>query len=151
MFRNKISPFILKSVHPSLSHTKKVLKCTLVNSTYHWKSPSEWPNKVLFPALNLSKTSATSSFDAHIDTKNDSFLNHVFKTKAVAELNGLHTVWEVQRPQLLTKLAGSVQVPHSAGFVFNKIAVSCKRLHPPASGLSSTPLSIIEPYEPSYD
>ena len=44
-------------------------------------------NKFLFPALNSSNNFATLDYEAHINTKIDYSINHVFKTMFVAELN----------------------------------------------------------------
>ena len=49
-------------------------------------------NKFLFPALNSSNNFATIDYEAHINTKIDYSINHVFKSMSVAELNTLHTI-----------------------------------------------------------
>ena len=46
-------------------------------------------------------------YEAHINTKIDYSINHVFKTMSGAELSTLHTICEVERTQLLTILAMS--------------------------------------------
>ena len=74
-------------------------------------------NKFIFPALNVSNNFATKDYDAHINTKIDYTLNHVFRSMTVQELNTLHTVSELERNQLLTKQAMSVQNPQLAGFL----------------------------------
>ena len=48
--------------------------------------------KLLFPALNPSNNFATFDSEAHINTKSDYFVNHVFKTMFVAELTTLDTI-----------------------------------------------------------
>ena len=58
--------------------------------------------KYRFPALNVSNNFATLDYDAHINTKIDSTINHVIKSMTVQELNTLHTVCELERTQLLT-------------------------------------------------
>ena len=58
--------------------------------------------KYTFPALNISNNFATIDYDAHIKTKIDFTINHVFKSMTVQELNTLHTVCELERTQLLT-------------------------------------------------
>ena len=68
--------------------------------------------KYVFPALNKSNNFATIDYDAHINTKIDFTINHVFKSMTVQELNTLHTVCELERTQLLTLLAMSVKNPH---------------------------------------
>ena len=73
--------------------------------------------KYIFPALNVSNDFATLDFDAHINTKIDFTINHVFKSMRVQELNTLHTVCELERTQLLTILAMSVKNPQLAGFL----------------------------------
>ena len=62
-----------------------------------------------FPALNISNRFATLDYDAHINTKIDFTINHVFKSMTVQELNTLHTYCELERTQLLTILAMSVK------------------------------------------
>ena len=71
--------------------------------------------KYIFPALNVSNNFATLDYDAHINTKNDFTINHVFKPMTVQELKTLHTVCELERTQLLTILAMSVKNPQLAG------------------------------------
>ena len=77
-------------------------------------------NKFLFPALNSSNKFATIDYEAHINTKIDYSINHVFKSMSVAELNTLHTICEVERTQLLTILAMSVKNPQLAGFLLTQ-------------------------------
>ena len=74
-------------------------------------------NKYVFSALNVSNNFATIDYDAHINTKIDYTINHVFRSMIVQELNTLHTVCELERNQLLTILAMSVQNPQLAGFL----------------------------------
>ena len=73
--------------------------------------------RYIFPALNISNTFATLDYDAHINTKIDFTINHVFKSMTVQELNTLHTICELERTQLLTILAMSVKNPQLAGFL----------------------------------
>ena len=73
--------------------------------------------KYIFPALNISNNFATIDYDAHINTKIDFTINHVFISMTVQELNTLHTVCELERTQLLTILAMSVKNPQLAGFL----------------------------------
>ena len=77
-------------------------------------------DKLLFPALNSSNNLATIDYEAHINTKLDYSINHVFKSMSVAELNTLHTICEVERTQLLTILAMSVKNPQLAGFLLTQ-------------------------------
>ena len=74
-------------------------------------------NKYVFPALNVSNNFATIDYDAHINTKIDYTINHVFRSMSVQELNTPHTVCESERNQLLTILSMSVQNPQLAGFL----------------------------------
>ena len=74
-------------------------------------------NKFIFPAFNVSNNFVTNDYDAQIITKIDSTINHVFRSMTVQELNTLHTVCELERNQLLTILAMSVQNPQFAGFL----------------------------------
>ena len=73
-------------------------------------------NKFVFPALNVSNNFTTIDYDAHINTKIDYTINHVFRSMTVQELNTLHTICELERNQLPTILAMSVQNPQPAGF-----------------------------------
>ena len=73
--------------------------------------------KYIFPALNIANNFATIDYDAHINTKLDFTINHVFKSMTVQELNTLHTVCELERTQLLTIPAMSVKNPQLAGFL----------------------------------
>ena len=74
-------------------------------------------NKFIFPALNVSNNFATIDYDAHINTRIDYTINHVFRSMTVQELNTLHTKCELERNQLLTILAMSEQNPQLAGFL----------------------------------
>ena len=74
-------------------------------------------NKLVFPALNVSNNFATIDYDAHINTKTDYTISHVSRSMTVQELNTLHTICELERNQLLTILAMSVQNPQLAGFL----------------------------------
>ena len=74
-------------------------------------------NKFVFPALNVSNNFATIDYDAHINTKIDYTINHVFRSMTVQELNTFHTICELEKNQLLTILAMSVQNPQLAGFL----------------------------------
>ena len=67
--------------------------------------------------MNISNNFATLDYDAHINTKIDFTINHVFKSMTVQELNTLHTICELERTQLLTILAMSVKNPQLAGFL----------------------------------
>ena len=71
----------------------------------------------VFPALNVSNNFATIDYDAHINTKIDYTINHVFRSVTVQELNTLHTICKLEGNQLLTILAMSVQNPQLAGFL----------------------------------
>ena len=74
-------------------------------------------NEFVFPALNVSNNFATIDYDAHINTKIDYTINHVFRSMTVQELNTLQTICELERNQLLTILAMSVQNHQLAGFL----------------------------------
>ena len=75
--------------------------------------------KYIFPALRVSNNFATLDYDAHINTKIDFKINHVFKSMTVQQLNTLHTVCELQRPKLLKILAMAVKNPQLAGFLLS--------------------------------
>ena len=81
-------------------------------------------NKFVFPelfslcfALNISNSFATNDFDAHINTKINYTVNHVFRSMTVQKLNTLHTVCELERNLLLTILTVSVQKSQVAGYL----------------------------------
>ena len=73
--------------------------------------------KSIFPALNVSNNFATLDHDAHIKTKIDFTIDHLFKSMTVQELNTLHTICKLERTQSLTILAMSVKNPQLAGFL----------------------------------
>ena len=73
--------------------------------------------KLVFCALNVSNNFATINYDAHINTKIDYTINHVFRSMTLKELNIFHTACELERNQLLTVLAISVQNLQLAGFL----------------------------------
>ena len=74
--------------------------------------------KYIFPALSVSNEIATLDYNAHINTKINFTINHVFKSMTVQELDTLHTICElVERTQLLTILAMSVKNPQLARFL----------------------------------
>ena len=74
-------------------------------------------NKFIFPALKFSDNFAIIDCDDHINTKIDYTISHVFPSMTVQELNTLHSVCEIERNQLPTQLAMSVQNPQLAGFL----------------------------------
>ena len=49
-------------------------------------------NQFKYPALNVSNNFATIDYDAHINTKINYAINHVFRAMTLQELNTLHTV-----------------------------------------------------------
>ena len=77
-------------------------------------------NKFIFPAINVSNNFATIDYDSHVNTKMDKTINHVFRSMTVQELNTLHKIFELERNQLLTILAMSVQNPQLAGFLLTR-------------------------------
>ena len=85
-------------------------KIVLASTTQHY----------VFPALNVTNNFATIDYDAHINTKTDYTVNHVFRSMTVQDLNTLHTCCELERNQLLTKLAMSVQNSQLAGFLLTE-------------------------------
>ena len=88
-------------------------------------------NKFVFHALNVSNNFATIDYDAHINTKIDYTNTHVFRSMTVQELNTYHTICELERNQLLTILAMSVQKPQLAGFLLKTFCTS--KAPPPGS------------------
>ena len=74
-------------------------------------------NKLIFPALNISNNFATIDYDAHINKKIDYTTNHAFRSMTVQELNTLQSACELERNQLLTIPAMSVQNTQLAAFL----------------------------------
>ena len=60
----------------------------------------------------------------HVETKKDYTKNHVFCHMTVQEFKSLHTVCKLERNQILTILAMSVQNPALAGFFHPEIEVT---------------------------
>ena len=58
---------------------------------------SSWnsDNQLLSHASNHATSFAILDYEAHINTKID-YLNHVFKTMTIAEINSLQTIFEVE-------------------------------------------------------
>ena len=56
------------------------------------------------PALNVSNNFATSDYDAHINTRRDYTINHIFRFMTVQELDTLHTLCELERINTLQYL-----------------------------------------------
>ena len=73
-----------RTTKPSKSTINEYIsgKIVLINSN----------TKVMFPAFNISNNFATNDYDAHINTKINYTINHVFLSMTVQELNTLHTV-----------------------------------------------------------
>ena len=70
-------------------------------------------NKGFFPPLNslLPTSFGTVEYDAHIKAKIEHSINHVFNSKNIQQLIELHHICELERTQLLTIFAMSVQNP----------------------------------------
>ena len=89
-------------------HTGQPNPSSIINKYFSGKIVlNNFSNKYVFPALNVSNI----DYDAHINTKIDYTIIHVFRSMTVQELNTLHNVCELERNQLLTILAMSVQNP----------------------------------------
>ena len=65
----------------------------------------------VFPALNVFNNFATIDYDAHINTKIEYTFKHVIRSMTVQQFITLHTIWELERNQLLTILAMYIQNP----------------------------------------
>ena len=98
-------------------HTGQPNPSSMIHQHISGKIILNTSNKYIFPALNVSNNFATTDYDAHINTKIDYTINHVFRSMTVQELNTLHTLFELESKQLLTILAMSVQNPQLAGFL----------------------------------
>ena len=70
--------------------------------------------KYVFSVLNVSNNFATIVYDVIINTRIDYTIIHVLCSMTVQEINVLHTVCELERNQLLTKLAMAVKNPQLA-------------------------------------
>ena len=77
--------------------------------------PIKENDKCLLPPLNSTNIFTTIDYNAHVNTKNDYGIKHVFETMTVLELNTLNTVCELERTQFLTILAVSGKNPQLAG------------------------------------
>ena len=98
-------------------HTGQPNPQSIINEYITGKIVLDSPTKHVFPALNVSNNFANIDYDAHIITKINYTINHVFRSMTVQEFNTLHTICELERNQLLTILAMSVQNPQLAGFL----------------------------------
>ena len=91
---------------------------SIINEDITGKIVSDSTTKhYVIPALNVFNNFATIDYDVHINTKIGYTINHVFLSMTVQELNTFHTICELERNQLLTTLAMSVQNPQLAGFL----------------------------------
>ena len=70
----------------------------------------------VFPALNVSNNFATIDYNAHIITKSDYTINHVFRSMTVQELNTLHIICELERSQLLKYFLCPFKSPNRQDF-----------------------------------
>ena len=96
-----------------------------------------------FRAPNVSNNFATIDLDAHMNTKKDYTINitHVFRSMSVHELITLHTICELERNQLLTILAMSVQNPQLAGVLLTGNRSSFHYVEGSTAWLYDCPLS----------
>ena len=98
-------------------HTGQPNQQSMINESISEKIVLDNSNtKFIFPALIVSNNFATIDYDAHINTKND-YSKLCFSFNDSTRKNTLHTFCELERNQLLTKLAMSVQNPRLAGFL----------------------------------
>ena len=74
-------------------------------------------NSYHFPPLNDTISFGTVVYDAHIESKIVYSINHVFKSLPKKERNAMNHICALERQQLLTILAMSVQKPHFAGYL----------------------------------
>ena len=98
-------------------HTGQPNPQSMFNENISGKIVLDNSNNNFFPALNVSNNFATIDYNAHINTKLDYNINHVFRLMTVQKFNTLHTVCELERNQLLTGIARSVQNPQHSGFL----------------------------------
>ena len=99
-------------------HTGQPNPQSIINEYFFGKIVLDSTTKhYVFSALNVTNNFATIDYDAHINTKIDYTVNHVFRSLTVQELNTLHTICELERNQLLTILSMSEQNPQLAGFL----------------------------------
>ena len=118
LFSTQYSDLVVTYTDGSNMHTGQPNPQFMINEYISGKLELDNSNhKFVFPALNVSNNFATIDYDAHINTKIDYSINHVFRSMTVHELNTLHTICELERNQLLTVLAMSVQNPQLAGFL----------------------------------
>ena len=74
-------------------------------------------NDICFPPLKISNSFGSVDYDAHINTKVEYPIKIVFKSLTIPETNTIHHNCELERTQLLTILAMSVQNPQLAGYL----------------------------------
>ena len=77
-------------------------------------------NKFVFPALNVSNNFATIDYDAHINTKIDYTINHVFRSMTVQELNTLHTNMRIRTKPTPYNTRNVSAKPSTCWFSFNR-------------------------------
>ena len=73
--------------------------------------------KYSFPSLNDLENFSTADYDAHIKTKIEFRMHQVFISMRIHERNTLNRTCELERTQLLTVLAMSVQNAKFAGYL----------------------------------
>ena len=118
LYSTQYSDLFVKHPHGFNMHTGQPNPHSMIDEYNSGKKVLDTSiNKFVFPAINVSYNVATIDYDAHINTKIDYTINHVFCSMTVQELNTLHTMCELERNQLLTILAMSIQNPQLAGFL----------------------------------
>ena len=74
-------------------------------------------NKSYLPPLTDSNGFGTAEYDHQINTSRKISINHVFKSMIIQELKTLRHVGELERSQVPTIFAMSVQIPQLAGYL----------------------------------
>ena len=58
----------------------------------------------------------TVDYDAHIGTKTNNVIKHVFESRTIEKLNTVHHIYELEGTRLLFTIATSVQDPELTGY-----------------------------------
>ena len=103
--------FILHNIQIFLLHTLMVSGKKVLDKSN---------NNFVFPALNVSNNFATIDYDAHINTKINYTIFHVFCSMTVQEPNTFHTIWELEENSTFFNTRNVSTKPSTCWFPFNR-------------------------------